>query len=59
MEMAGSLLILSGLAEFLETVLTNVLVFWNITPCRMVGRYRRFGIMDKTPTHALFYSTLY
>jgi hypothetical protein len=39
-EMSGSLLMLSGLAEFLETALMNVLVFWNITPCRLVGRYQ-------------------
>ena len=38
MEMAGSLLMLSGLAEFLETMLMNVRVFWNLTPCRLVGR---------------------
>lgn len=41
MEMAGSLLMLLCLAEFLETVLMNVRVFWNITPCRLVGRYQR------------------
>jgi len=36
MEMAGSLLMLSGLAEFLETVFMNLRVFWNITSCRLV-----------------------
>lgn len=38
MEMTGNVLMLSGLAEFLERVLMNVRVFWNITSCRLVGR---------------------
>jgi len=39
-------LMLSGLAKFLETVLMNVRVFWNTTPCRLVGRYQLFGVLS-------------
>jgi hypothetical protein len=45
MEMAGSLFVLSGLVEFLEKVVINVRVFWNITPCRLVGSYQSFGVV--------------
>jgi hypothetical protein len=28
--------------EFLTTVDVSILFFWVVTPCRLIGRYRRF-----------------
>ena len=33
----------SGRFEVLEVARMNIQVFWDVTPCRLVNSYRRFG----------------